>query len=75
MNAKGGFTMATITLQYDARRKEAKELISMIESSGLFLILKDETPNETTVHAIKEAKEGKTYKARNFQDMVKYLNA
>lgn len=67
--------MTTITLQYDGRNKIAKSLITMIEESGLFLILKDDKPNETTLKAIKEAKTGKTFKATKLQDMVNYLNA
>lgn len=67
--------MATITLQYDGRNRAANSIVEMMEKSGLFLILKDEEPNQTTIKAIKEAKSGKTYKAKNLQDMFNYLQA
>lgn len=65
--------METITLQYDAMNQEAQSLIQLIEESGLFLILKDDVPNDLTIKAINEAKEGKTFKAKKIQDMINYL--
>ena len=67
--------MATITLDYNGRNKVAKAIVKMIEDSGLFRFLKDDEPNATTKRAIKDAKEGKTYKAKNFNDLVRYLNS
>ena len=67
--------MATITLQYDARNKASRAIIEMIERSGLFDILKDEEPNETTIKAINEAKAGKTFKTKKLQEMFNYLEA
>lgn len=67
--------MATITLQYDGRNKAANSIVEMIEKSGLFLILKDDEPNQATIKAINEAKSGKTYKAKSLQEMLNYLQA
>ena len=67
--------MATITLQYNARNKAARAIVEMIERSGLFDILKDDEPNETTIKAISDAKAGKTFKATQLQEMFNYLDA
>lgn len=67
--------MATITLQYNARNKAARAIVEMIERSGLFDILKDDEPNETTIKAISDAKAGKTFKATKLQEMFNYLDA
>lgn len=32
-------------------------------------------PNEITMQAIKDARDGKTYKAKNLDDLVRYLNS
>lgn len=53
----------------------AKAIVDFIAKTGLFKFLKDDEPNETTKKAIREAKEGKTYKAKDFDDLVKYLNS
>ncbi|MBR5971324.1 MAG: hypothetical protein IK017_01565 [Paludibacteraceae bacterium] len=67
--------MATITLNYNGRNKIAKAIVKMIVDSGLFRVLTDDEPNVTTKRAIKDAKEGRTYKAENLDDLVKYLNS
>ena len=67
--------MATITLQYNARNKAARAIVEIIERSGLFDILKDDEPNETTIKAIADAKAGKTFKATELQEMFNYLDA
>lgn len=67
--------MATITLRYNGRNKVAKSIVKMIEESGLFDFLKDDEPNEKTKNAIEDAKHGRTYKAKSFDDLVKYLNS
>lgn len=65
--------MATITLSYNGRNKTAQAVIKFIESLGIFKVLKDDEPNETTVKAIEEVKRGHTYKARSLDDMLNYL--
>jgi hypothetical protein len=67
--------MAVITIDYDARNKMARAIVRLMEDSGLFSILKDDEPNETTKQAIRDAEAGKTYKAKNFADMVRYLKS
>ena len=49
-------TMATITFSYNKRNKTAVAAIKLMESLGVFKILKDDEPNQTTVKAIKEVK-------------------
>ena len=65
--------MATITLSYNGRNKTAQAVIKFIESLGIFKVLKDEEPNQTTINAINEVKAGHTYKASDLQDMLNYL--
>ena len=67
--------MATITLNYDGRNKMAKAIVEFIEKTGLFTLLKDDEPNETTIKAIEEVKKGKTYKAKDLQEMMDYLHS
>lgn len=52
------YTMATITFSYNKRNKTAVAAIKLMESLGVFKILKDDEPNQTTVKAIKEVKTG-----------------
>ena len=65
--------MTTITLSYNERNKTAQAVVKLIESLGIFKILKDDEPNATTIKAIEEVKSGKTYKASSLQDMLNYL--
>ena len=65
--------MATITFSYNKRNKTAVAAIKFMESLGVFKILKDEEPNQTTLKAIKEVKEGRTYRASSVSDMMNYL--
>lgn len=65
--------MATITLSYNGRNKTAQAVIKFIESLGIFKVLKDDEPNQTTIKAIEDVKAGRTYKANNLQDMLNYL--
>ena len=67
--------MATITISYDSRNKTAQAVVKFIESLGIFKILKDEEPNQTTVKAIEDVKSGKTYKASSVDDMLNYLRS
>lgn len=67
--------MTTITLGYDKRNKVARAIVDFIEATGLFKIMKDEEPNEETKKAIEDVKSGKTFKARDLQDMFDYLNS
>ena len=62
--------MATITISYDGRNKTAQAVVKFIESLGIFKILKDEEPNQTTVKAIEDVKSGKTYKAKDGYDLI-----
>lgn len=66
-------TMATITLSYNGRNKTAQAVIKFIESLGIFKVLKDDEPNDTTIRAIEEVKRGHTYKASSLNDMLNYL--
>ncbi len=50
--------MATITFSYNARNKTAQAVIKFVESLGIFKVLKDDDPNETTIKAIEEVKRG-----------------
>lgn len=72
---KNNNAMATITLNYDGRNKMAKAIVEFIEKTGLFTLLKDDEPNETTIKAIEEVKEGKAYKAKDLQEMMDYLHS
>ncbi|MBR3697970.1 MAG: hypothetical protein IKM85_00445 [Bacteroidales bacterium] len=65
--------MATITLSYNGRNKTAQAVIKFIESLGIFKVLKDDEPNDTTIRAIEEVKRGHTYKASSLNDMLNYL--
>lgn len=66
--------MTTITLGYDRRNKVARAIVDFIEATGLFKIMKEEEPNEETKKAIEDVRSGKTFKAKNLQDMINYLN-
>lgn len=72
---KNNNAMATITLNYDGRNKMAKAIVEFIEKTGLFTLLKDDEPNETTIKAIEEVKKGKTYKAKDLQETLDYLHS
>ena len=74
-NWKNNNAMATITLNYDGRNKMARAIVDFIEKIGLFTLLKDDEPSETTVKAIEELKEGKAYKANDLQEMLDYLHS
>jgi hypothetical protein len=67
--------METITLSYNPRNKTAKAVVKFLESLGVFKILRDGEPNETTVKAINEVKAGHTYKASSVSDMMNYLRS
>lgn len=67
--------MKTLTLSYDGRNKTAKTVIKFIESLGIFTILRDEEPNETTKQAMRDAHNGNTYKAKNLNDMYEFLKS
>ena len=67
--------MKTITLSYDGRNKTAKAVIKFIETLGIFTILYDTEPNETTKQAINDAHNGNTYKSKNLEDMYAYLKS
>ena len=67
--------MKTITLSYDGRSKTAQAVIRFIESLGIFKIMKDDEPNQTTLKAIDDVKKGRTYKAANLDDMLNYLKS
>ena len=43
--------MATITLSYDARNKIARSIVKMMEDSGLFILLKEDEPSESSLKA------------------------
>lgn len=74
-NWKNNDAMATITLNYDGRNKMAKAIVDFIGKTGLFTMLKDDEPNETTIKAIKEVREGKTFKAKDLQETLDYLHS
>ena len=74
-NWKNNDAMATITLNYDGRNKMAKAIVDFIGKTGLFTMLKDDEPNETTIKAIKEVREGKTLKAKDLQETLDYLHS
>ena len=65
--------MATITLSYDGRNTVAKSIVKMLETIGVFNVLKDDVPNESTKQAIKELHEGKGHAVKNHQELYKYL--
>lgn len=67
--------METITLSYNPRNKTARAVVKFIESLGVFKILRDDEPNQTTVKAIEEVKRGHTYKASSVGDMMNYLRS
>ena len=67
--------MDTITLSYNPRNKTARTVVKFLESLGVFKILRDDEPNQTTVDAIKEVKAGHTYKASSLGDMMNYLRS
>ena len=67
--------METITLSYNPRNKTARTVVKFLESLGVFKILRDDEPNQTTVDAIKEVKAGHTYKASSLGDMMNYLRS
>ena len=73
MPPKGEKIMATITLSYNGRNKTAQAVVKFVESLGVFKILKDDEPNQTTVKAIEDVKAGKTYKASSVDDMLNFL--
>ncbi len=66
--------MTTITLGYDRRNKVARAIVDFIEATSLFKIMKEEEPNEETKRAIEDVKSGNTFRAKNLQDMINYLN-
>lgn len=68
-------TMATITLSYNKRNKTAQAAIKLLETLGVFKVLKDEEPNSVTVKAIEEVKAGHTYRASSVDDMMNYLRS
>lgn len=41
--------MATITLSYDGRNTVAKSIVKMLETIGVFNILKDDAPNNHNI--------------------------
>lgn len=67
--------MATVTFSYDARNKVAKSIIKMIEDSGLFLMLKEDEPSESSMKALAEFHKDKGYKAKSANDAIRYLRS
>ena len=68
--------MATITLEYDARKIEVKEILKIIIASKLFSVKTEKTdePNLITKKAIKDAKNGKTIHCGSFDNYIKEMN-
>lgn len=69
--------METITLKIDTRTKRGKIFLQFLEQ-----FLKDDSaveiirvPNETTIKALQEAKEGKVIRAENVKELMKKLNS
>ena len=77
--AIGGFTMATITLKYDARNVLIKKLLEVIVSLGGQIgtpaKAKEKTGYDATLEAMKEVKEGKVVRYKSFDDFKKKMYA
>lgn len=67
--------MATITLSYNGRNKTAQTVIQIIESLGIFKVLKDDEPNDVTVKAIKDVKAGKVKHYKDFDEFKERMYA
>ena len=67
--------METVTLCYDKNNSIAKSIIEILEKTGIFDMLRDDEPNEVTIQAIEDARNGNTYKAKNLDDLFQYLKS
>ena len=71
--------MATITVQYDARNVSIKKLLEQIVSLGAKIEksakAKEKTGYDATLQAIKEVKEGKVVRYKNFNEFKERMYA
>lgn len=71
--------MATVTLKYDARNISIKKLLEVIVSLGGQIATpvaeKKESGYDETIKAMKEVKEGKVVRYKNFDDFKKKMYA
>lgn len=67
--------MATITLSYDARNKIARSIVKMMEDSGLFILLKEDEPSESSLKALEEFWKEKGYVAKDAADAIRWLKS
>lgn len=67
--------MEVITISYNGKNKMANAIVNLIEQSGVFDILRDDEPNETTIAAINELKNGGGYTAHSLDDLFRQLNS
>ena len=67
--------MEVITISYNGKNKIANAIVNLIEESGVFDILRDNEPNETTIAAINELKNGGGFTANGLDDLFKQLNS
>ena len=63
----------TMALAFDPNDQATLAIIKMIESCGLFSVMREDTPNAETLQALDDAHNGKTYKAKNLDDLLNYL--
>ncbi|GEM_PF-1765822 len=67
--------MEVITISYNGKNKIANAIVNLIEASGVFDILRDNEPNETTIEAINELKNGGGFTANGLDDLFKQLQS
>lgn len=73
MRTKKINVMAKIILNYDAKNIVAKKLLEGILATDLFKVedLEKNTPNHTTIEAMKEVEAGNTIKYKSIADFKK----
>ncbi len=67
--------LRTVTLSYNGNNSIAKAIMNLIETSGVFDVLQDDEPNETTIAAIKELEEDRGHTAKDIDDLLRQLKS
>jgi hypothetical protein len=63
------------TIVIDERSIEAKKMVEFLKTQRFAKVFDEKEPTESLLEAMKEAKEGKVTKTKNFADLLQKLKS